>query len=149
VSSSYFTDEPVAQVTPVAAQLARAFDALARESTGTHRQMLRRLDQLRVRIRVDEEQFDIAADAARGLVQVDRVDGDARVTIETTRVVVRDVLAGGCTLPEVLRAGTLTARGTLRDLVAVFSALEVFVHGAVRSRATAGLFEDFQTEGGV
>jgi hypothetical protein len=152
VSSSYFTDEApvrVTPVTPVAAQLARAFDALARESAGSYREVLRRLDHLRVRIRVDDERFDVATDAARGLVQVDRAAGDARVTIETTRAVVRDVLAGRCTLAEVLRAGSLTACGTLRDLVAVLHALEAFVHGAARSRETARMFGDFQTEGVV
>jgi len=147
VSSNSSTDD--GPPTPVATQLSGAFNALARESTVTHRQMLRRLDQVRVRIRVDDELFDIATDAARGVVQVEQVDGEARVTIATSRAVVHDVLAGRRTLPEVLREGTLTAYGALRDLVAVLSALEAFVHGAVRSRATAELFEDFETEGAV
>jgi hypothetical protein len=136
-------------VTPVATQLAVALDALARESTATHRQMLRRLDGVRVRIRVDDERFDFATDAARGLVHVEPVAGDAHVTIETSRAVVREVLAGRDTLAGALRTGALTALGALHDLVAVLSALEAFVHGAVRSRATAALFEDFQAEGGA
>jgi hypothetical protein len=147
VSSNCSTDEELTSATAVATQLARALDAIARESTVTYGLMLRRLDWVRVRIRVDDELFDVASDAARGVLRVEPVDGEARVVIETSRAVVRDVLAGRSTLPEVLRSGALTARGTLRDLVAVLSALEAFVHGAVRSRATAELFHDFQTEG--
>jgi hypothetical protein len=146
VSSNSSTDEQMTTTT-VAAQLARALDAIAREATVTYGQMVRRLDRVRVRIRVDDELFDVASDVARGFLRVEPVGGDARVMIETSRAVVRDVLAGRSTLPEVLRTEELTARGTLRDLVAVLSALEAFVHGAVRSRATAALFEDFQTEG--
>jgi hypothetical protein len=148
VSSSYSTDDETATTT-VSEQLACALDAISRESTVTYGQMLRRLDRVRVRIRVDDELFDVASDAARGFMRVEAVDGDARVAIETSRAVVRNVLAGRSTLAEVLRSGALTANGTLRDLVAVLSALEAFVHGAIRSRATAALFGDFQTEGAV
>jgi hypothetical protein len=148
VSSSYSTDDETTTTT-VSEKLARALDAISRESTVTYGQMLRRLDRVRVRIRVDDELFDVASDAARGLMRVEAVDGDACVVIETSRAVVRNVLAGRSTLAEVLRSGALTAHGTLRDLVAVFSALEAFVHGAIRSRATAALFGDFQTEGAV
>ena len=141
LSSSTENSSPIAGT---AARLARAFDVMAGEAERAHDAIARRLGRRRVRIRVDDEAFDVVA--VHGAPQVTKPEGDALVTIETSRALVRSVLAGRVTLAEGLRTDALRARGALRDLVAVLSALEAFVHGAVRCAAMPELFDDFQRE---
>jgi hypothetical protein len=143
VSSNCSTDAR-ADASTVAAQLTRAFELLAYDCCAAHTEMARRLGERRVRIGVDDETFDVAS--LRGLVRVCDPEGDALVTIDTSRALVRQVLAGACTLEQALRNDSLRARGALRDLVAVLAALEAFVHGAVRCAAMPQLFDRFHTE---
>jgi hypothetical protein len=124
--------------------LTSAFELLARDVQAAYTEIARRLGERRVRISVDGETFDVAA--PEGLARVCRPEGDPVVTIETTRALVRQVLAGACSLEQALHDDSLRARGTLHDLVAVLAALEAFVHGAVRCEAMPKLFDQFQTE---
>jgi hypothetical protein len=143
VSSSSSTDR-IPAPSPVATQLARAFALLAGEVPSIHTEVAARLGTVRVRLTVDDEVFDVAnIDGAPRVI--DAVD-DASVTIATTQAVVRDVLAGGRTMAEVVRDDALRALGPLRDLVAVLAALDAFVHGAIRCHAMSALFDEFQTE---
>ena len=142
--SSNSSTEPRPGAPAVATQLTSAFDFLACEVPAAHTEMARRLGERRVRIRVDNETFDVAA--LRGLVRVCVPEGDPPVAIDTSRALVRQVLAGACSLEQALRDDRLRARGALRDLVAVLSALEAFIHGAVRCEAMPKLFDEFQTE---
>jgi hypothetical protein len=128
----------------VAAKLSHAFVILAHQCRPAHDEIARRIDGPRVRIKVDDEVFDVAS--MQGVPRVSNPEGHPSVTIETSRSLVDDVLAGRCTLAEGLRDDALRARGTLRDLVAVLAALEAFVHGAVRCEAMPELLDDFQTE---
>jgi hypothetical protein len=144
VSSNCSTDTRAGAPT-VAAQLTSALDILESDVRTAHAEMARRLGERRVRISVDEETFDVAP--LRGRLRVSEPEGDASVTIETSRALMREVLSGECPLEQALRNDSLRARGTLRDLVAVLSALEAFVHGAVRcGAAMPKLFDQFQTE---
>jgi hypothetical protein len=143
VSSSSCT-EAVTVSTAVSAQLECAFQLLAREVRPAHKELGRRLGRRRVRIRVDDEVFDVAT--VHGIPRLSDPHGDAHITIETSRDLVRQVLAGRCSLADALRNDALRARGALRDLVALLAALEAFVHGAVRCEAMPVLFDKFQTE---
>jgi hypothetical protein len=128
----------------VAAQLAEAFDLLVRHVPAAHRELGRRLGRVRVRIGVDDERFDVTAHD--GVLCVNEVEGDESVSIDTSRTVIADVLGGRRRLSDALRDDTLRARGALRDLVAVLSALEAFVQGAVRCSGMTALFDAFQRE---
>jgi hypothetical protein len=143
VSSSCST-EPSPPEAAVGPQLARAFSLLGRNAPAAHDEIARRLGAVRVRIRVDDEVFDVAR--KRSVPRVCAAEGSASVSIDTTRAVVRDVLTGRRMMAEVIRVDALRVRGALRDLVATLAALEAFVHGAVRCAAVADLFDEFLTE---
>lgn len=143
VSSSSSTDLDPASA-HVAGRLAHAFGILAAEAQTAHGEIARRLGERRVRIAIDDEVFDVTV--MQGEPRVCEPHGDALVTIATSRALVRDVLAGRCSVAEALRDDSLRARGALRDLVAALGALEAFVHGAVRCKAMPALFQEFQTE---
>jgi hypothetical protein len=145
VSSSSSTDTAWSAPGSIATRLAAAFDHLACDTPELHRALAEALGALRARIRVDDEVFDVVA--VRRAPTVCAVHGTASVSIDTSRAVVHDVLGGRVTMAEALRDDTLRVRGALRDLVAVLHAIETFVHGAVRSRSVAALFQEFQEEG--
>lgn len=142
--SSSSSTEVAPTTTGTGARLARAFVIVAGDAEQAHDAIGRRLGTRRVRIRIDDEAFDVVA--VHGAPQVSQVEGDASVTIETSRHLVREVLGGRVTVAEALRTDDLRARGALRDLAAVLSALEAFVHGAVRCDAMPELFDEFQKE---
>jgi hypothetical protein len=145
VSSSSSIDAARAAPGPIAARLSEAFEHLASDTPELHRALAEALAGLQVRIRVDDEVFDVVA--LRRAPTVCDAQGSASVSIETARAVVHDVLGGRVTMAQALHDDTLRVRGALGDLVAVLHAIETFVHGAVRSRSVAALFHVFQAEG--
>src|SRR5262249_44303165 len=115
--------------TSIAVQLDDAFRLLARNVPTALDEISRRLGPSRVRITVDDERFDVGT---TDKLRITEARGEADVEITTSRATIRDVLAGNTTMDEALHTDGLEARGSLRDLVAVLSALEAFIHGAVR-----------------
>jgi hypothetical protein len=130
---------------PVATLLKRAFEVLGSGCPRAHREMARRLGDSTVRLSVDDEVFDVHVE--RDAPRVRAPAGSPTVSVCTTRSAVRAVLAGRRRLADAVRADEVRAEGRLRDLVAVFEALEAFVHGAVRCDKIAQLYDDFQHEG--
>jgi hypothetical protein len=128
----------------VATLLDRALMLLARDAPDAHNELARRLGDGHVRICIDAEVFDV--ECVNGSVRVFAPHGAPSVVVETTRAVVHEVLGGQRTIVTALHGDELRARGSLRNLITVLTALEAFVHGAVRSGAVAELFDDFQSE---
>ena len=143
VSSSSFADARGSQA-PIATLLEQALDGLRGGCPGAHAAMARRLGGSTVRLSVDGETFDVRVE--RGSPRVCQPDGDASVSIRTSRATVHAVLAGRRTLVDAIRADELSAVGRLPDLVSLLAALEAFVHGAIRCDAIARLYHNFQSE---
>ena len=142
MSSSFFADEwgPA----PIATLLEQAFSVLQRDCPRAHSAMAKRLGNTTVRISVDDEVFDVCVED--GAPRVRAPDGEATVSVRTTRPAVRAVLAGRRTLADAVRADEVRAEGRLAGLVSLLEALEAFVHGAVRCDAIAQLYDEFQNE---
>lgn len=129
---------------PFATLLERAFDLLRAGCPRAHAEVARRLGGSTVHLSVDDEVVGVSVQ--EGALRVRLPDGEATVSVHTTRAAVRAVLAGRRTLADAVRTDAVRAEGRLPDLVALLGALDAFVHGAVRCGKIAQLYDEFQSE---
>jgi hypothetical protein len=135
-SSSCDIDRPARRL------LLAAFDVLGAEAEVHYRRLCAVLQALAVDLHVGTELLSPRVHAARLIVV--EPDGSARVTVRTDLAAAYALLDGRRTLLESVTHGELDIRGAADALDAAADAASIFLHGLVRCRSGAALFDDLR-----
>ena len=115
----------------VSSLLRRSVGHLEDEVPESYRLVLEVLGPLVVEVDVDGELFSLRG--GRGLEVLDGPAGVAGARITTSRAAILDLLDARVGLDEAVQAGTVTARGSLDDILRAHDTLLAYVHAAVRA----------------
>lgn len=96
----------------------------------------------KVVVEVDAERLAVIRRGERLEVVTDAADPAA--SAKTSHATICAVLAGECTVLEALWTERLELRGAVGDLLALESALRLFVQGAVRAPSLPGILRSFR-----
>lgn len=122
--------------------LQESFDCLEREIPRAYWKMCAALADLSVRVRLDDESVIVSFAGAHG--RVDTGDGQAGAELRTSRQAVIAVLDGRLSLADAVLTDAVVVKAPLDTLERLNRGIEVYLHGAVRSRSFPALLKRFR-----
>jgi hypothetical protein len=121
--------------------LRRSLDAIEAEVPAIHRLLCERLGRLPVRLVIDDEHV-VVANAGTRLALVADLDG-CGTQFRSDRATLLDLVHGRSTFLDAVVAGRVDLTGAVGDLLGFYDALQVYLHGAVRSPSLPSLLDEF------
>jgi hypothetical protein len=121
----------------------RALAAIRVEVPWAHEELTRALGASSTTLVVDGEPARVRA-GGPGEVAVIAGDGAADVRCVTSSRTIIDLIGGRDTLLEAVEADRVALFGGVDALLGWHRVLEIFLHGAVRARASEGLLDEFR-----
>jgi hypothetical protein len=124
--------------------LGAAFEVLRDEAPAHHEALCAALAELPVNLVVGADTF--AAHVAAGTLVVAEPFAEARATVTTSLAATCALLEARHTLVAAIECGELDVRGSAAALDAAADAFVLFLHGLVRARSSAALFDELRRE---